>query len=66
MKNFTLLFGGIMASSMALTAQNVILFEDFNVEPTNIVLDFPENVEGSNWANWDEDEIPDNNGEMSA
>jgi len=66
MKNFTLLLGGIMASSMALTAQNVILSEDFNVEPTNIVLDFPENVEGSNWANWDEDEIPDNNGEMSA
>jgi len=66
MRKFTFLFWSIIASTMMLSAQNVILFEDFNVEPANIILSFPEDVDGEFWANWDEDEIPDNNGEMSA
>jgi hypothetical protein len=66
MRKFSFLFGSMVVSTMMLNAQNVILSEDFNVEPTNIVLSFPEDVDGEFWANWDEDEIPDNNGEMSA
>jgi hypothetical protein len=55
-----------LASSVALTAQNVILFEDFNEEPLNVVAAFPEDVEGSNWANWDADELLDNSGEATS
>ena len=66
MKNFTLLLTGMMASSVVLTAQNIILSEDFNEEPTNIVEDFPEEVDGSSWANWDADELTDNNGVTSS
>ena len=66
MKNFTLLLAGMMASSVVLTAQNIILSENFNEEPTNIVEDFPEDVDGSSWANWDADELTDNNGTMSS
>lgn len=66
MRRFTFLFGSMVASTMMLNAQDTLLFEDFNVDPTNIELSFPEDVDGEFWANWDEDEILDNNGVMSA
>lgn len=66
MRKFAFLLGSVIASTSLLNAQNVILFEDFNVEPTGIVSGFPEDVDPEFWANWDEDELTDNNGELSA
>ena len=64
MKKKSLLFLAIMFCSFTTNAQDVILFEDFNVEPTNIIplsYEYLPDEEGPwNWISWDSDGIEDN------
>jgi len=66
MKNYTRSFTLILLFPFISNAQIIILYEKFNEQPTNIIEDFPEDVAPSNWANWDEDGLLDNNGEYSS
>ena len=70
MKKKLLLFLGIIFCSFTTNAQDVILFEDFNVEPTNIIpLSYeylPDEEDPWNWISWDSDGIEDNNAEYTS
>ena len=70
MKKNILLFLAIILCSFATNAQDTILFEDFNVEPTNIVsLSYeyvPDDEDPTNWISWDSDGIEDNNAEYTS
>ena len=70
MKKNILSFLAIIFYSFATNAQDTILFEDFNIEPTNIVsLSYeyvPEDENPSNWISWDSDGIEDNNAEYTS